>query len=697
MSKKPIKFAKFSSTVDSPFWVEYCHLKLETIQLSEEYVDVKAFISPLEKRLQLEGGNSLSTSPSLSRGDRIVSNGKLLGFNTLETFVNIDKNDLLRKAFLEDFLNEDESIVTSSLMSFLLLTFADLKQHKVLHWWGIPALMTKNPIVANVLGESNDVMLVKTLDESFHNFRKKDSTSSLPPFFVWNKEDPSTTLHPLSKRILEEQSWNAQNVIFGFCDFNRSTAGSQKNDLPTMGWPLRNLIAFLSIHLDLGGTDVTIVSFRPVRLPRVQDEFLETPDTSKLSILLNVSVPNKEDYLFEDQQYKVVGWEDNARGRPGPRWVNLRPLLDQRHLAIQAADLNLKLMKWRMIPNLNVDLLQSTKVLLIGAGTLGCSVARTLLGWGIRDFKILDYGNVSYSNPVRQNLFNLEDCHYNHGQGKPKAEAAAEALKEIAADVKAEGIHLSIPMPGHAESKESIETSVETLDKLIKEADAIFLLTDTRESRWLPTVMAASHDKPLINAALGLDSWLVMRHGGGRDTSQTGRLGCYFCNDVVAPENSTKNRTLDQQCTVTRPGLAPIASSMAVELMISLFHHSLKQKAPAPSQNRSTSFSPTVDKQEDTNSSSPLGVMPHQIRGSLVSYTMMTPTVPAFLHCTGCSLPTIDAYQNDKFELVYQACKSVDGSYLEELSGLASFRAQAAEKLADMEEADWDIEDEEGF
>jgi hypothetical protein len=89
-------------------------------------------------------------------------------------------------------------------------------------------------------------------------------------------------------------------------------------------------------------------------------------------------------------------------------------------------------------------------------------------------------------------------------------------------------------MPGHpiVESEHSkVLDDISTLKHLILSHDVVFLLTDSRESRWLPTLLCTAHDKLMINAALGFDSFLVMRHGG------VDRLGCYFCSDVVAPSN----------------------------------------------------------------------------------------------------------------------------------------------------------------
>ena len=76
----------------------------------------------------------------------------------------------------------------------------------------------------------------------------------------------------------------------------------------------------------------------------------------------------------------------------------------------------------------------------------------------------------------------------------------------------------------------------------------------------------------MINAALGYDSYVVIRHG----VHSSERIGFYFCSDVVAPANSIRDRTLDQMCTVIRPGLAAIAGATAAELMISVLQHPLR-------------------------------------------------------------------------------------------------------------------------
>jgi ubiquitin-like modifier-activating enzyme ATG7 len=85
-------------------------------------------------------------------------------------------------------------------------------------------------------------------------------------------------------------------------------------------------------------------------------------------------------------------------------------MMDPARLAEQAADLNLKLMRWRMLPELDVEMLGRTKCLLLGAGTLGCNVARCLMAWGVRKITFVDQGKVAYSNPPRQWLFDFDDC-----------------------------------------------------------------------------------------------------------------------------------------------------------------------------------------------------------------------------------------------------------------------------------------------
>lgn len=146
----------------------------------------------------------------------------------------------------------------------------------------------------------------------------------------------------------------------------------------------------------------------------------------------------------------------------------------------------------------------------------------------------VDNGSVSFSNPVRQPLFDFKDC---LDGGAKKAYRASETLSEIYPGVNSTGHVLDVPMAGHPIiNNEKTRMDFEVLKKLVEEHDAIFLLMDTRESRWLPTVMGKAAGKIVMNAALGFDSFVVMRHGVSHDADPSG-LGCYFCNDVVAPVN----------------------------------------------------------------------------------------------------------------------------------------------------------------
>jgi len=74
-------------------------------------------------------------------------------------------------------------------------------------------------------------------------------------------------------------------------------------------------------------------------------------------------------------------------------------------------------------------------------------------------------------------------------------------------------------------------------------------MTDNRESRWLPTVLANKYNKICITVGLGFDTFVVVRHGMSsklHDEAVNGeRLSCYFCNDITTPANSMKDRTLD--------------------------------------------------------------------------------------------------------------------------------------------------------
>jgi len=165
------------------------------------------------------------------------------------------------------------------------------------------------------------------------------------------------------------------------------------------GWPLRNLLALMAARFgvrrvrvlcwkdDIGESTQRRSVIGDVALPedaaegeRLTGAHGMSLDTTRRRVadLSTGSAPLATQPGLPDVPL-AVGWERNSSGKLAPKLADLGPLMDPRRLADQAVDLNLKLMRWRIMPEINLERVQQTKCLLLGAGTLGCYVARTLL------------------------------------------------------------------------------------------------------------------------------------------------------------------------------------------------------------------------------------------------------------------------------------------------------------------------------
>ncbi|KXX79314.1 Ubiquitin-like modifier-activating enzyme atg7 [Madurella mycetomatis] len=677
-----LKFVPFSSEIELPFYSALFSSKLNHDMLDDSARPVLGLYEPhaqadpeYSTRMQILGNalTSKDVPAGMSRAKGYIKN-----VNTIEEFKNIDKKAMITDAGRQIWeAIQDGTIysVPSLLSSFAILSFADLKKYRFTYWFAFPALQTeyswKRTGEIGRLDSKESTALV----EAVGTWRYVVSNEKEHGFFLAKKVrgEDSTSRTPIGETALEiGYRWDVgslRDFETGF--FNGVDEADQyvafvdpSNYSDSPSWPLRNLLVLVRQRYRMN--KVKILCFRDSQARRHEARSIILP-------LSTDPVGSTEPAKMPD----VVGWERDASGKLRARVANLAEHMDPTRLANQAVDLNLKLMKWRLAPNLDLDTIKNTKCLLLGAGTLGSYVSRNLMGWGVRKITFVDYGAVSFSNPVRQPLFEFNDC---LDGGKPKAVRAAEALREIYPGVEAEGHVLSVPMLGHPVLDEAkVRADFTKLQELMDAHDAIFLLMDTRESRWLPTLMGKASNKIVMNAALGFDTYVVMRHGATPEDGNEETLGCYFCNDVVVAADSMKDQTLDQQCTVTRPGVAAIASALLVELLTSVLQHPQKQHAPAPVATSGQNY----DRDPHDHA---LGIVPHQIRGFLSTFQNMVIHGRSYPQCSACSKPIVSAYNSEGWEFVKKALNSRD--YVAELSGLAEVQRKAEAAAAEVEWSD---------
>ncbi|KAL3851845.1 hypothetical protein ACJMK2_015547 [Sinanodonta woodiana] len=687
MAEFQLQFAPLSSILDGGFWHKLSNNKLNVYGLDESPKTIHGFYCNgdppgMPCRMNLEYiAFDVDFKPPLRCFD---CHGTLINTNTIDKFKDCDKKELLAMVGKKIWqsITSGEALSKPDLLSqLLLLTYADLKKYHYYYWFAFPCLcpsedfrLVRSP---QKLHERLTSSQMERLITAYDEFQSHHSNHQGYFIVVETLDD---VLKIDSVQNISEYLNKNTKVLFGFSD----PCTLEGNP----GWPLRNYLALISYYWYPSLQEVEVLCFRC----RIKDGNCDISHSIVLTVKLS-SMTTEADLP------KCVGWEKNERQKLGPRMVNLSASMDPVKLSESAVDLNLKLMRWRLLPDLDLERITRTRCLLLGAGTLGCNVARCLLGWGVRTITFVDNGSVSYSNPVRQSLFVFEDCTKVPG-GRSKAEAAAEALTKIFPGVKARGVNLSIAMPGHSVPEGSVEQTkkdVQQLEELIDSHDAMFLLLDTRESRWLPTVIGAARKKIVMCAALGFDTFLVMRHGVKKDMETDdspvkgqmldyrcipgSQLGCYFCNDVVAPGDSTRDRTLDQQCTVSRPGMSYIASAQAVELLVSILQHPAGTDAPADIS--------VGEEHLKADHCSPLGLVPHQIRGFLSRFHQLLPASRAFDKCTACSRTVIKGYLEGGFGFLLQVFN--EPTYLEDLTGLTQMHQDTIDAEV------WDIDEDEEF
>ncbi|KAG5680696.1 hypothetical protein PVAND_010187 [Polypedilum vanderplanki] len=535
--KKVFQYVQFKSLVHHDFWHKLSDIKLDIEKLNESDKTIFGTFTNLNaKNCLLELDCTSFNSNFKTAKNNFYCKGTLKNLNTIESFKNFNRNELLKKEgenLLRIIENGSACKNPSELISFIVLTYADLKKYNFHYSFAFTASI--EPLIYEVSPSQNitDEFSENDIENFSSSYHLLDQQQAA--FFIATKHLDIILLQnalDVNQRDMNLKDHNLDSTYFCFSD---------PSEFPYAAWILRNFILLLvKLCPILHGKSIKILSVR-------RDE----KSSLLLSKLFFIQLPNKID--LDPINMKWTGWERNDQGKLLPKLANMSNSMDPIKIAEHFSMLNLKLMKWRLLPNLNLDVIKKQKCLLFGAGTLGCAIARSLLSWGVENITFIDYGNVSHSNPVRQSLFTHSDAMQN----KFKATAASERLIEILPSVKTSGHVLQIPMPGHQVGESMRDKTIENIEniiKLIQEHDVLFLLTDSRESRWLPTMLGVYYEKTVITSALGFDSYLVMRHGAKeKETFQmTGekieeipglkcipgnKLGCYFCNDVTAPGN----------------------------------------------------------------------------------------------------------------------------------------------------------------
>ncbi|KAJ6019609.1 hypothetical protein N7522_001676 [Penicillium canescens] len=215
---------------------------------------------------------------------------------------------------------------------------------------------------------------------------------------------------------------------------------------------------------------------------------------------LRRDLANAEQAQSESATTTTAGNEHNDRNGQARRW----PLLQEeykrygRQMIVSQVGLKGQLK------------LRSAKVLLVGAGGLGCPAAQYLAGAGVGTIGLIDGDTVEVSNLHRQVL------HRTKNVGKYKVDSAIESLRELN------------PHPTYIAHRTHL--TPDEAPAIFQNYDLILDCTDNPATRYLISDTAVLTGKPLVSAsALRTEGQLMVLNNPPRAPGDKTGGPCYRC------------------------------------------------------------------------------------------------------------------------------------------------------------------------
>jgi len=199
-------------------------------------------------------------------------------------------------------------------------------------------------------------------------------------------------------------------------------------------------------------------------------------------------------------------------------------------------------------------LLRNARILVVGAGALGNEVIKNLALLGVGNVIVADMDRIELSNLSRSVLFRESD------EGKPKAERAALAAREIYGEMKI------IPLTGNILADVGLGC--------FRWADVVIGALDNREARVFVNAACAQVGTPWV------DGGIEVLHGIVRGFSPP-QTACYECTmsrvdwDLLNKRRSCSllaRRAIAQHGTPTTPTTASVIGALEVQEVVKLLH-----------------------------------------------------------------------------------------------------------------------------